>query len=144
MYEQAGRAGAEVVFGAQVEGFEEDRGGGVLVRVGGGVKMRADLVVAADGARSRLRDNIVGEKVELELSHTTTYGLAVPREVLGRDAVARRLLEDTNLNLWKGPERHVVGKLSDKRGEYSASFSIEDGKDVKGQRGLWDEVSPIR
>ena len=55
--DEAERAGAELLYGAAVEGLRRGaRGGGVRVSVAGGPTYATKLLVGADGARSRVRD----------------------------------------------------------------------------------------
>lgn len=58
--------GAErVTLGVGCEGFEQDAAG-VTVLLGDGRRERADLLIAADGTHSRLRERVVGQAVTRE------------------------------------------------------------------------------
>jgi 2-octaprenyl-6-methoxyphenol hydroxylase len=52
---EAGRLGIDIVEGVAVQGFDAD-GAGVTVHLADGATLRARLLVAADGVKSRLRD----------------------------------------------------------------------------------------
>ncbi|KIZ51750.1 monooxygenase [Pseudomonas oryzihabitans] len=58
--------GAEhVTLGVGCEGFEQDTAG-VTVLLGDGRRERADLLIAADGTHSRLRERVVGQAITRE------------------------------------------------------------------------------
>ncbi len=52
--------GADIRLGSAVEGFQDD-GDGVTVRLAGGASERFDILIGADGLRSRVRELILGE-----------------------------------------------------------------------------------
>jgi salicylate hydroxylase len=86
--------------GTTVEGVDQNERG-VILRAAGGERFRADVAVAADGIRSRLRSGLVGSDDPV-FSRTVVYRGVVPRE----DAVD---LHPERLNLyWLGPYRHGV------------------------------------
>jgi len=86
--------------GTAVEGVDQDEHG-VTVRMSGGDRLHAEVVVAADGIRSRLRRQLAGPDDPV-FSGTVVYRGVVPRE----NAVD---LHPERLNLyWLGPHRHGV------------------------------------
>jgi salicylate hydroxylase len=86
--------------GTTIEGLDQDEHGVTLHAVGGG-RLRADVAIAADGIRSRLRRQLVGTDDPV-FSGTVVYRGVVPRE----QAVD---LHPDRLNLyWLGPYRHGV------------------------------------
>ncbi len=89
-----------VRFGARVEGVRQDDEG-VDLAVRGAAPVRADAVVAADGIRSPLRQELVGAD-EPVFSGTVVY-----RGLAEADAV-RELHPDRVNRYWLGPHRHAV------------------------------------
>jgi salicylate hydroxylase len=86
--------------GVRVEGVEQDDSG-VTVVAEHGERIRADAAVAADGIRSQIRRQLVGED-KPTFSNTVVY-----RGVVQRADVAH--LHPDRLNLyWLGPYRHGV------------------------------------
>jgi salicylate hydroxylase len=86
--------------GARVVGLEE-LGEQVAVVVEGGRRLRVDGIVAADGIRSSLRQQLVGAEKPV-FSGTVVY-----RGVVDRDA-AEDLHPDRVNRYWVGPARHGV------------------------------------
>jgi len=86
--------------GVRVDGVEQDETG-VTVVTENGERIRADAAVAADGIRSRIREQLVGED-NPTFSNTVVYRGVVPRAEIAH-------LHPDRLNLyWLGPYRHGV------------------------------------
>ncbi len=86
--------------GVRVDGVEQDDSG-VTVVTEQGERIRADAAVAADGIRSRIRGQLVGED-NPTFSNTVVYRGVVPRADVAH-------LHPDRLNLyWLGPYRHGV------------------------------------
>jgi salicylate hydroxylase len=86
--------------GIQVAAVEQNGDGAVLVAADG-TRTRADAVIAADGIKSPLRQQLVGTD-EPEFSGTVVYRGLLPRE----DALD--LHPDRINRYWLGPHRHGV------------------------------------
>lgn len=87
-------------FGMRVDSIEQDEAG-VTVVTGQGERIRADAAVAADGIRSRIREQLCGED-NPTFSNTVVYRGVVPRADVAH-------LHPERLNLyWLGPYRHGV------------------------------------
>jgi len=63
-------AGDAILVGAAVEGFEDD-GEGVTVRLESGASARFDVLVGADGLRSRVREGVLGAVAPTYTGYTT-------------------------------------------------------------------------
>jgi len=86
--------------GVRVDGVEQDESG-VTVVTQQGERIRADAAVAADGIRSRIRGQLVGED-NPTFSNTVVYRGVAPRADVAH-------LHPDRLNLyWLGPYRHGV------------------------------------
>lgn len=99
--------GAEVRFGQRVASVNPDD---ALVKLENGTMLSADLVIGADGIRSRVRDTaVVAEEIVLPVPSTNcAYRATLPAKVLIDDPVLRPLMEDVNANCWLGYRRHVM------------------------------------
>src|SRR3954451_6489395 len=86
--------------GTQVTSVEQDDDGTVLLAANG-TRIRADAVVAADGIKSSIRQQLVGTD-EPEFSGTVVYRGLLPRER------ALELHPDRINRYWLGPHRHGV------------------------------------
>jgi salicylate hydroxylase len=86
--------------GTRVTSVEQDAGGAILV-VADGSRIRADAVVAADGIKSPIRQQLVGTDAP-EFSGTVVYRGLLPRER------ALDLHPDRINRYWLGPHRHGV------------------------------------
>jgi salicylate hydroxylase len=86
--------------GTQVTSVEQDAGDAMLVTADG-TRIRADTVVAADGIRSSIRQQLVGVDAP-EFSGTVVY-----RGLLSRER-ALDLHPDRVNRYWLGPHRHGV------------------------------------
>jgi salicylate hydroxylase len=90
-----------ITFRAEVHAVEQDAQG-VDLLIADGRRVRADLVVAADGINSRIRRQLVGEDDTPVFSGTVVYRGLVPRA----DAVG---IEPESVHrYWVGPNRHSV------------------------------------
>lgn len=86
--------------GVPIERVEQDEDG-VTLHAAGGERFRADAAVAADGIRSRVRNQLVGADDPV-FSGTVVYRGVVPREHVAD-------LHPDRLNIyWLGPYRHGV------------------------------------
>src|SRR3954467_10201471 len=86
--------------GTQVTSVEQDDEGAVLVAADG-TRIRADAVIAADGIKSPIRQQLVGTD-QPEFSGTVVYRGLLPREH------ALDLHPDRINRYWLGPHRHGV------------------------------------
>jgi 2-polyprenyl-6-methoxyphenol hydroxylase-like FAD-dependent oxidoreductase len=90
-----------LTLGAEVVAVEQDRDGADVV-LENGRRVRADVVVAADGINSRIRQQLVGGDDAPVFSGTVVYRGLVPRS----DAVG---IEPESVHrYWVGPHRHSV------------------------------------
>ncbi|KAF8636218.1 hypothetical protein AX17_003704 [Amanita inopinata Kibby_2008] len=78
-----GRGGEKVEWGRKVVGVREvSEGGGVEVEYGDGLKEIVDLVIGADGVRSRVRDLLFGGRYAAEYDGLTSAGSFIPLSLL--------------------------------------------------------------
>ncbi|PIA99626.1 hypothetical protein CB0940_02316 [Cercospora beticola] len=144
--EERMNAGADIEarFGVDVDKVEEDENlGFARVHLGGGEVLEGDLILAADGIRSKIRAPILedcGKNVDPIISDTTLYGVKVKAEkVLERDETKGLGISDF-ATVWAGQDRFVVSRLNAKTGICSGLFGIRADNDMNG---LWDEKGDL-
>ncbi|KAI0968072.1 FAD/NAD(P)-binding domain-containing protein [Xylaria arbuscula] len=74
-----------------------------------GERIKADLVICADGIKSAIRIIINGSPIEPKDTGDVAYRILVPAEPLLADPETRQLVEQPWAVHWMGPEAHVVG-----------------------------------
>jgi 2-polyprenyl-6-methoxyphenol hydroxylase-like FAD-dependent oxidoreductase len=90
-----------------------------------GRRLYADLILAADGVRSRTRHKILSDVepiFEPVIADIPFSGIMIPIPQLREDKDAPSLLSETNLTVWCGDNGFVVGRLHLKTGCRSALF----------------------
>jgi salicylate hydroxylase len=126
-------AGITVLLGSPIASVNEN---GPTVLLEDGRSMKADLVVGADGIRSRCRKSILKDHdVEAMDSPNCAYRATVPGEVMNSDPVIAHLMTDTDSNLWMGHERHVIG-YPIRNGEL---YNLVMSHPGKASVGKWNE-----
>jgi salicylate hydroxylase len=74
-----------------------------------GHHFRADLVIAADGARSRLTKFVIGQDLPARPTGDCAYRALIPRELVMAEPTLQDLHIEDGTMVWLGPGRHVVG-----------------------------------
>ena len=148
LLEQAKKAGAVLKFSVQVQGVSETESG-VTVALEDGSTMEADLVIAADGIRSRLRPKLLsdlGVHPEPQLVGTTTYQVRMPLSVAGKDPrLADYLKGESVPHVWRGAaKKYAIVLKFDKLDTLSGLFHVKGSIDTSSEQRLWDEVSKTR
>ncbi|HJS50012.1 MAG TPA: FAD-dependent monooxygenase, partial [Gaiellaceae bacterium] len=119
-------------FGAWAAAVEQDDSQATLV-LADGSRMRADAVVAADGIRSRLRQQLVGAD-EPEFSGTVVY-----RGLAAKEAV-NELHPDHVNTYWLGPNRHAVAYWIAAGDLLAVNAAI---RDADWARESWTDEAPL-
>ena len=105
MYARAKDLGVKFELGSRVEGVDFDA---AEITTAGGVKASADLVVAADGLRSRCRDVFVPGGDGPQATGDLAYRIVLHVDDID-DAELRRWIRDVSVHFWIGPGAHAVG-----------------------------------
>ena len=133
LYDGALEAGVKVMLGAPISSVDE-AGPNILLK--DGRSMKADLVVGADGIRSRCRKSILKDNErEAVDSPNCAYRATVPSQVMKTDPMIAHLMKDTDSNLWMGYERHVIG-YPIRNGEL---YNLVMSHPGKASVGKWNE-----
>jgi salicylate hydroxylase len=107
LYDAAKELGATVLLGSPIKSVDEGEGGPSVV-LKDGQQFKADVIVGADGIRSRTRRAILKENIEATNSRNCAYRATVPAEIMNSDPAIAHLMTDINSNCWIGHERHIM------------------------------------
>lgn len=99
----------EVHLNARVTTIDSDLG---AVQTADGRRFDADLIVGADGVRSRVREVLFGDD-RAEFSGNVAIRAQIPAELILADEETRLFAADQNLETWVGPGAHIVHTLLD-------------------------------
>ena len=143
LYKHVCQAGVEILFGVSVIGVEESESKAILT-CKGGKSLNADLVLAADGLKSKIRPIIMSDyegPIDPIISKATLYeakGISVDELKSRRDT--KRLLDTERVRLWLGRDCFVATRYSEKLGQFRGLFGIKFDDDMKG---LWEQRGDI-
>jgi salicylate hydroxylase len=115
----------------------EDQGGPISLEFANGVVAEVDMVVGADGVRSRVRRHVTGSEDETDYSGTSAFRGIVPVERLPT------LPEPMAIQFWMGPDAHLLHYAIGGGGEDVNFFAVVEYPKVwpNGERWL-DDVKP--
>ncbi|KAL3452621.1 hypothetical protein BJX65DRAFT_266650 [Aspergillus insuetus] len=79
------------------------------VTLANGTVVGADIIIAADGIKSALRDFLLGEDSSKPMATgDAAYRIMLTRSVMENDPELKRLIEVPEATRWLGPERHLI------------------------------------
>jgi salicylate hydroxylase len=82
---------------------------GPSLTLANGTVLTGDLIIGADGIRSRTRASILRERdLQAVASPNYAYRATVPAAIMNGDPEIAHLMTDINSNCWIGPERHIM------------------------------------
>ncbi|KAK2030009.1 FAD binding domain-containing protein [Colletotrichum zoysiae] len=100
--------GVEIKLGSEVEVIDFDK---PSLRLSTGEVYGADLILGADGERSRCRVGLLGRDDPPYSSGDVVYRVSVPTMNITKDHLAWDLKKPSCVNFWMGPGGHVVSYL---------------------------------
>ncbi|KAK4498003.1 hypothetical protein PRZ48_010659 [Zasmidium cellare] len=137
-YERAVANQADVSFGVAVTKVQEDEVK-AFVKFDSGETVEADLVLATDGALSRLRQFILPDDIaaQARVASMTFHQVAVSEDELLEHPSTKHLTNDANLTVWFGQGSYAVGRYSTKLGRFGGIFAVPSGNEENPK--LWEE-----
>ncbi|KAL1871567.1 hypothetical protein VTK73DRAFT_2031 [Phialemonium thermophilum] len=98
-------AGIELLTGCEVVAFDEDAPAVVLAD---GSRLEADLIIGADGIKSRARELVLGFRDAPKSSGYSCWRAYFPGEHLKNDPRCREFVDHDCVNIWIGEDTHLV------------------------------------
>jgi salicylate hydroxylase len=137
LFDAAKENGVTIRLGSPIETVDE---AGPIVILKNGEKLKADIVVGADGIRSRTRKSILKDQdVEAVDSPNCAYRATVPADIMHSDPAIAHLMVDINANCWIGHKRHVMA-YPIRNGELYNMVLSHPGK---ASVGKWNEPGDL-
>ncbi|EEP76553.1 conserved hypothetical protein [Uncinocarpus reesii 1704] len=132
LFDAAKEAGAKILLGTPVDSIDERAPAAILTD---GRRLVADLIIGADGIRSKTRRAVIREK-EIEANDTPNcaYRVTVPAEAMNADDEIRHLMEE-DANCWIGDSRHIMAYPIRQGAMYNLVLSCPG----KAMVGKWNE-----
>jgi len=98
---------ARIVTSAKVIAINEEDLERPEVITSDGRRFSGDLIVGADGIKSRIRD-LIGAPDTLRFSGEMAYRVLIPGDLIRADPATRWLVDRFQSTIWYGPDRHLV------------------------------------
>lgn len=144
-----GLKNVQMRFGTEVIGLsEEDRSGPSLTLSDGSV-VHSDLIIVANGVRSRLRDQILEDcfrqtgPIKPLVSPLTAFQTQLSFEDVKQNNIIRDLFQEPGTTLWLGKGRTVVTGGGSKMNVCVGNFIVDEGIESimsSEDATLWKEV----
>jgi len=138
LYESARELGIEYKLNSRIDSVDQKA---VTVTLKDGTVYSADLIVGADGIRSKVRDTaVVTDETVLPLPSTNcAYRATIPREEMLSDPMIAHLMSDVNSNCWIGYRRHIMA-YPIRNGEM---YNIVMSHPGQASVGKWNEPGDV-
>ena len=141
LYQCAVDRGVQIHFGKRVTAVDESGSQPKLLLLDG-LQWSADLIVAADGIRSRMRRLVFPtHDVDPVASDQVAFQFNIPKSVMESHEHLRELYSD-DFVVYLGPGRIIVASRHNTRGHYSVA-AIDDGHGPLGEPGTWNEPGDV-
>jgi salicylate hydroxylase len=137
LYDAAVEAGVHFSLGCHVESVDDNE---ATIMLRDGRRLQADLIVGADGIRSKIRKSILKDKdPEPEDSPNCAYRATVPAESMNQDPELAKFMSDPNGNLWTGPGGRVMAYPI----KNATLFNLVMSHPGKAAVGKWNEPGDV-
>jgi salicylate hydroxylase len=79
------------------------------VTLADGTVVQADIVLAADGIKSSIRDQLLGKDATKAIpTGDAAYRIMLPRSAMENDPELKQLIDEPQATRWIGPYRHII------------------------------------
>ncbi|OGM50559.1 salicylate hydroxylase, partial [Aspergillus bombycis] len=95
--------------------------------------VRGDVVIAADGIKSTIRDHLLGEYSPSKAIPTgdAAYRIMLPRSAMENDPELKELVDEPQATRWIGPGRHIIAYPVRKHELFNVVLLHPDGHGVE-------------
>ncbi|KAK9412732.1 putative FAD-binding domain-containing protein [Seiridium unicorne] len=154
LYDGAFCAGAEIDFNQAMSSIDEKAGRPRLV-FANGKTFEADIIVGADGVRSKCRKSIFPDSVLDPIpTDSCAYRAVIDAEEVRKNPITGHLLITTDSNAWLGPRRQLLGYPIRGGKDFNivgihlgrvadTGKSSEMVEDLEGMRRDFDDFDPV-
>lgn len=136
MYDAAVASGATVHFNARVDSIDFDA---PSITLQGGTTIRTDLIIAADGTNSIVRQRMVPGTTR-EITDVYVFQANIPKAAMMQDSRTRKLYADPATNVYLGPNTWSFNSVAPNQEIYDMQLVIRDfaerGRDPHPERLL--------
>ncbi|CAK7204893.1 hypothetical protein SEUCBS139899_007655 [Sporothrix eucalyptigena] len=138
-------AGADVITNAEVTGVVESTEGPQTAILKDGRRFEADVVIGADGLWSHMRETILQRPFSPKETGDLAYRGTFTREqllALNNERI-NKLVDQTNVQVWMGPNRHAVFYPLRNHTEYNLVLIVADDlpEGVRTSPGTVEELA---
>lgn len=138
LYEEALELGVQVRLSAPVVSIDTEK---PSVTISNGTEIVGDVVVGADGIRSKVREFILPDHViKPNPTANCAYRATVPVELMSADVDTAALMTDLNSNAWIGNQRHVMAYPI----RQGAMYNLVMCHPGQAKPGVWNEPGDVQ
>jgi salicylate hydroxylase len=139
LYEEAIALGAQVILATWVASIDPDK---PSVTTADGTEYTADVIVGADGIRSKVREFVLPNQRTIQPNPTANcaYRATVPVELMSADPDTAELMTDLNSNAWIGHQRHVMAYPI----RQGAMYNLVMCHPGQAKPGVWNEPGDVQ
>jgi salicylate hydroxylase len=139
LYDAALSLGAVVLLDSVIDSVDPWTPGVALTN---GQVLTADLVIGADGIRSKTRAAVLGDlDVQPKAASNCSYRATVPKHLMESDPLTAHLMTDINANAWIGPDHHIMAYPIGRGAMYNLVMSHPDGS---AEAGTWNSSGVLQ
>ncbi|XXH04185.1 hypothetical protein Hte_010598 [Hypoxylon texense] len=140
VYNHAKEIGVEIRLGARVEDYFEDaEKAGVVIE--GGERITADVVIAAEGVRSKGRKIVLGFEDKPKASGYAVYRSWFSADEIAKDPDTKFFTEGGDQHVaWLGPDVHFIAACMKKGKDFSWVCTHKDEADIEES---WQLEAPL-